>query len=182
MELQASRARLYEGMEKWAKAADALGEIARSSERSQAQDALRRMAEIYDRHLHLPERALETYRAIIERDPSDEASASAFARLLESLGHWKDLELFLRRQAARAQGEARERLLRQRVTVLEEKLGDSIAAAAALRDLRSILPADPDVHARLVENLRRGGRFREVATLLLERITAAERRRQARWR
>src|SRR5262249_8083136 len=61
-------------------------------------------------------------------------------------------------------------------SVLEEKLGDPVAAAAALRELRGLLPQDLDVHARLLENLRRGGRFREVATLLLERIAAAEKK------
>ncbi|HJZ87965.1 MAG TPA: tetratricopeptide repeat protein, partial [Polyangia bacterium] len=176
-ELHAARARLYLGLGQLGPAIEALAEEARRGDRTRARAAHRRIADLCERELHLPERALEAYRALAELDPTDEEALSAQARLLESTERWKDLDALLKRRAARAAREARIELLRQRANLLEKQVGDPDGAASVLKELRALLPDDPDLCARLLDNLRKAGRAREQAALLAERVSAAEKRR-----
>jgi tetratricopeptide (TPR) repeat protein len=173
-DLHAERARLCIQLGQWANAVEALSEEARAGDRARSQAAQRRIAALYEHELQLPERAAETYRALVERDATDQESANALLRLLEALGHWKDLESLLRRLATRAEGHDRKVLLRLRAQVLDDKLADPSAAAGVLRELRALAPDDAGVLERLLDNLRRGGRCREIAGILQERIATAQ--------
>jgi tetratricopeptide (TPR) repeat protein len=168
-------ARLYEQVGLWAKVIESLGREADLSDRARAREARRRIAEIYEQQLELPDRAVEAYRALLELDPNDDPALAAVDRLLEGLGRWKELDPVLRRRAARVEGEARIELARRRAQLAEEKLGDPDAAANAYKELRSLSRGDdPQLTERLLLALRRAGRAREAATLLNERVAQLE--------
>ena len=171
----ALEARLYTQVQMWAKVVEAYSREAEHSDRTRAKEARRKIAQVYEQNLELPDRAVEAYRGLLEADPNDEGALEALDRLLTAMSRWKDVEVVLKRRAAKADAAARVDLVRRRAEILDQRLGDADQAANAYKELRSLgLADDPVVTERLLGALRRANRAREAATLLNERVAALE--------
>jgi tetratricopeptide (TPR) repeat protein len=169
-------ARLYASVGRWAKAVDALTRLADHDSSARALAARRRIAEIYERELELPERAIDAYDALLSTWPEDAAALDAQIALLGALERGEALAEALRRRAALAETTPPERvqLLRQRAR-LELDLGQADHAVAALRHARGLAPEDGAIADEMAQALVAAGRQREAVTALEERLELLER-------
>lgn len=162
------------GLGKWKRVISTLGRIADIAEATPTgREAMRRIGEIYEREVELPDRAIEAYRHLIDAWPDDAGGYEALDRLYQDHARWAELADTLRRRAALAQDPAeRAGLLRRRARVLLDWLSAPDEAASALRHARTIAPEDPALADDLVEALTAAGREREAAAVLEGRIEA----------
>jgi tetratricopeptide (TPR) repeat protein len=165
---------LYGQVGRWSKVIETLsrvGEIAEGT--AEARAALRRIAEIYERELELPDRAIDAYTQIVTQWPDDAQAYAALDKLLDALGRWTDLADILRRRAGLTRDPLeRARILRRRASVLTHRLGAPEEAAAALRHARTLTPDAPGLENELVQALISAGRAREAQALLDARVDA----------
>ena len=165
---------LYGLVGRWSKVIEMLGrvgEIAGGS--SDARDALRRVGEIYERELELPDRAIDAYSQLVAQWPDDAEAYAALDKLLDAHARWNELSDILRRRAGLTRDpEARARLLRRRASILMERLDMAEEAAAALRHARTLTPGAPGLDDALVQALVGAGRERDAAAVLEDRIQA----------
>ncbi|MES1206082.1 MAG: tetratricopeptide repeat protein [Pseudomonadota bacterium] len=167
-------ARLYGRVGLWAKVVDALQRQVELTQDPAAARVLRlRIADVYERELGQGERAIDAFEAMRAADPDDEQALGALDRLYEAHGRWDDLQATLDRHAKLATGDARVKLVRRRAQILEERLANPDAAAAALRELGSTGFLDNDLAIALVRNLRRAGLAHEAARTLGTQIETA---------
>ncbi len=182
VEVLGELAELYGEVGRWSKVIqtlDRVGEIAEGSPEARA--ALRRIAEIYERELELPDRAIESYTQLVMQWSDDTEAYAALDKLLEGLGRWTDLADILRRRAGLSRdSEQRAQLLRRRAAVLTKHLNAPEEGAAALRHARTLTPDAPGLEDELVHALIAAGRAREAQALLDVRVDAllAARREQ----
>jgi tetratricopeptide (TPR) repeat protein len=130
------------------------------------------LAEIYERELSLPAKAIEVLDAILEKSPNDAPALASLDRLHTSAGHFEALADVLERRIRVVEGPDRTDLIWRRARVLEEKLGNPDAAAACLRGLGPDSLSDPDTAAALLRNLRNAGLSHEAMRILEQRIVA----------
>jgi tetratricopeptide (TPR) repeat protein len=176
----AALARLYEGVGQWSKVIESLtreldlldGEGRAGA--AQAREIRKRIGQIFERELELPERAIEAYSIVHDADVHDVEAAEALERLYEKLSRWGDLELMLSRKSDHGDAPTRIALLERRAQLLAERLNDPGGAATALRQLRRLKPDDDEVAARLERALGKAGRVDEQAEVLRARIKAAK--------
>lgn len=165
-------ARLYGRVGLWTKMVETLSRESELTDDATTLRALRlRIARVYEQELGHPDRAIEAYEAVLLAVPGDAEVLEALDRLYESHARWDSLQETLARRAAHA-SDATERLalVRRRVRILEERLGNPELAAAALRELGADVLADADLSAALVRSLRRAGLAHEAARPLVQRI------------
>jgi tetratricopeptide (TPR) repeat protein len=168
---QEALARLYSRVGLWAKVVESLRMQAELiDDRARARALRLEVAAVYERELALPDRAVEAYEAVLTEIPDDAQALEALDRLHESNGRWDDLQEILRRRAALATGAARTEIVRRRVRILQDRLNNPEAAAAALRELGPEAIADDDLLAILLRNLRRAGLAHEASRVLTQRI------------
>src|SRR5262249_59690191 len=168
-------AAVYELVGRWAKVVEALARLSDLVEGTpRAREARRRVGEIYEKELELPERAIEVYQAIVSVWPDDERAYRALDPLLVDAERWPELAGVVRGRAALA-AEAPERgaLLRRRAAVLS-RLDRADEAVACLRHARSIFPRDEEVADELVAALVGVGAAAEAAEVLEQRVAAVE--------
>jgi tetratricopeptide (TPR) repeat protein len=164
-------ARLYSRVGLWGKVVDSLKRQAELTTDKQRARALRlQIAGVYEKELAVPERATESYEAILASDPDDEEALAALDRLNEVHSRFEDLQEILEKRAAHATGKERIDLVRRRAKLLEDKLNNPEAAASALRDLGTDAIADDEMLAALLRNLRRAGLAHEASRALSQRI------------
>ena len=164
-------ARLYGRVGMAQKAAAALQrELELTGEGEDAREARWRLAEIYERELSLPARAVDMYEDILKRAPQDAEALAALDRLQQAMGRFEALADVLRRRAEIAQGTEKNDLVWRRARILEEKLGNPEAAAACLRSLGSDALSDERTAAALLRNLRSAGLAHEALRILEQRI------------
>src|SRR5204862_138604 len=164
-------ARLYSRIGLWGKVVDSLKRQAElNTDRKRARALRLEVASVYEKELAVPERATESYEAILASDPDDEEALAALDRLNEVHSRFEDLQEILAKRAAHAQGKERIDLVRRRAKLLEDKLNNPEAAASALRDLGTDAIADDEMLAALLRNLRRAGLAHEAARALSQRI------------
>jgi len=137
-----------------------------------AREARGNLAEIYERELALPGKAIEVYEAILAKSPEDNAALAALDRLHTAAGHFEALAEVLDRRIQNAKGADRTEFIWRRARVLEEKLGNPDAAAACLRGLGPDALSDPETAAALLRNLRSAGLSHEAMRILEQRIVA----------
>jgi len=168
---------LYGAVGRWSKVIEMLikvSEIAEGSE--EARTALRSIAQIYEKELEIPDRAIESYEAVTQTWPDDPEAWAALDRLYEAQARWTELAEALRRRAALARDPAeRAQFLARRASVLSEWLDSPEEAAAALRHARTIAPEDAVLADQMVGTLSKAGRDREAAALLESRLVAMDR-------
>jgi len=167
----ASLARLYGRVGMAQKAAAALQrELELTGEGEDAREARWRLAEIYERELSLPARAVDMYEDILKRAPRDAEALAALDRLQQAMGRFEALVEVLRRRADISEGTEKNELVWRRARILEEKLGNPEAAAACLRSLGSDALSDERTAAALLRNLRSAGLAHEALRILQQRI------------
>ena len=137
-----------------------------------AREARGHLAEIYERELALPAKAIEVYEAILATSPEDAAALAALDRLHTAAGHFEALAAILDRRIHGAKGAEQTDFIWRRARVLEEKLGNPDAAAACLRGLGPDALSDPETAAALLRNLRSAGLSHEAMRILEQRIVA----------
>ena len=101
-----SLARLYEAVGQWSKVIesltreiDVLETQKGDASTGRALTLRRRVGEIFQKELELPDRAAEAWAAVLDGNPADEEAEAALEKLYEKLGRWGELEsLFKRRQ------------------------------------------------------------------------------------
>jgi len=190
----ANLARLYEGVGQWSKVVESLtreldvldstgqgtgpppkdgGAGGPVSGPERARELRKRVGEIYERELELPDRAVEAYEAVYDVAPDDTAAESALERLYEKLRRLPQLERLLDRRASREQSsEAQATLLERRATLLEQ-LHSVDGNIEVLRKLERLRPDDTQVSHKLKVALQKAGRTEELAEQLRRQIAAA---------
>ncbi|MGN6104090.1 MAG: tetratricopeptide repeat protein [Kofleriaceae bacterium] len=165
---------LYTSVGRWSKVIETLARVGEIAEGSpEARDALRAIARIYEKELELPERAIDSYQALVATWPDDTEAWSALDALYTESARWSELADVLRRRAALARDPAeRAQLLARRAQVLLDWVDSPEEAAAALRHARTVAPEDPKLADQLVTALVKAGRDREAAAILEGRIEA----------
>jgi tetratricopeptide (TPR) repeat protein len=155
------------------KAAAALQrELELAGDDGDAREARGHLAEIYERELALPAKAIEVYENILAKSPGDKTALAALDRLHTAAGHFEALSDVLERRIKIADGVERSDLIWRRARVLEEKLGNPDAAAACLRELGPESLSDPNTATALLRNLRSAGLSHEALRILDQRIKA----------
>jgi tetratricopeptide (TPR) repeat protein len=137
-----------------------------------AREARGSLAEIYERELALPAKAIEVYEAILATTPEDAAALGALDRLHLAAGHFEALAEVLDRRIRVTKGPEHTEFIWRRARVLEDKLGNPDAAAACLRGLGPDALSDPETAAALLRNLRSAGLSHEAMRILEQRIVA----------
>ncbi len=141
-----------------------------------------RIAEIYERELGLPDRALATLQELVDAPPEelpDERLDLALAtqqRLLEATGRHEQLLHTIERRLARVHDDpdAQVALLVHKARVLQEGLGDLDAALAAMEALHQQVPERDEVALTLARLYRKARRYEDGVTLLRERWLGLE--------
>jgi len=165
-------ARLYARVGLWAKVVESLGrEVELTNDLTARRELRLRIARVLESELGQGERAIEAYEAILGENLQDEEALQALDRLHESLGHADALQEILEKRAELASGHARVELVLRRARLLEDRLGNPEAAAAALRSLGEDAIADDELAVALVRNLRRAGSSQEAARVLSEKLS-----------
>ncbi len=162
----------YGAVGRWSKVIETLGRIVETAEGSpEAREALHSIARIHEVELELPDRAIESYNAIVATWPDDIEAWAALDGLYQAHARWSDLADVLRRRAALAREPAdRAQLLARRAGVLIDWLDMPDEAAATLRHARTIAPDDAALADALVAALSKAGRDREASAILENRI------------
>ncbi len=166
-------AEIYGAVGRWSKVIETLVKVSEIAEGSdEARTALKSIAQIYEKELELPDRAIESYVLLVTTWPDDESAWAALDRLYEQHARWNELADVLRRRAGLSRDPLeRAQLLSRRAGVLMDWLASPEEAAATLRHARTIAPDDPALADQLVAALTKAGRDREAAAILEGRIT-----------
>jgi golgin subfamily B member 1 len=163
--------RLYSRVGLWAKVVESLQRHADLATDADTARGLRlRVALVYEKELGQADRAIEAYEALLAQSPDDAETLAALDRLHEAHGRFDDLQEILGRRVAGARGAARVEFVRRRARILEDKLANPEAAAAAVRELGDEAVRDDELMAVMLRNLRRAGLAHEAARVLQQRI------------
>ena len=137
----AALARIYEGQSAW-QDLDAVykGELANASGDSAEADIRAKIANLAADKLGQPERAIETWKVVLELRGEDPEALHALAALYEGQGEWARLVDILEREFDIAsEDEARVAIRAQRARTLQDKLGRD---DSALEDWNRVLEID----------------------------------------
>ncbi|HEU5057408.1 MAG TPA: hypothetical protein VFU21_12815 [Kofleriaceae bacterium] len=153
-----------------------LEEIAESEDAAERSTLLLELADLLDRGLEDPERALRAAHAALEEQPRSTAAADRCIALYERMSRWNDLANFLsdRVEQARADGEERAPLARRLADLAETRLGDPGRAIPAWRHVLAEQPADREALSALARLLGNAGRVRERLQMLVALVDATE--------
>ncbi|HEV8320581.1 MAG TPA: tetratricopeptide repeat protein, partial [Myxococcota bacterium] len=125
------------------------------------------MGAVYETALQQPDKAIETFRTVLDMDPEDGTALEALDRLCVATAKWPDLLAILERRVALADDPIR---LKYRMgEVLETKLAEPVRAIETYREVLGSAPDDEETIAAL-ERLRKSGSERLFAAQVLEPI------------
>ena len=182
----AALARLYETVGQWSKVVESLtreldvldaGGPGKRDGQARARELRRRIGQIYEQELELPDRAIEAYGSLYDANQADTDAEAALERLYAKLGRNAELETLLERRGARTNDpEERARILERRARLYADKLSSPEGTVSVLRQLRKLRPDDTQVGVRLEQALAKAGHPEEQATALRERIGAAQKK------
>lgn len=166
-------ARLYHQAGAWQRAAEAFERVAGLAFDARARAALLAAGRLY-RDNGKPERAIETYRALLDRKPSDADALHALDELLAGLGRWLEVADVRGALTERsAGGLEKAALLRAQARALEQA-GKTAAAAELVARAAGHAPEDVSGLVDYAQVLAREGRGLEAAEILRQRVAAAE--------
>jgi len=153
-----------------------LEEIAESEDAAERATLLLDLADLLDRGLGDPDRALRAALAALEEEPQSTAASDRCIALYERLARWNDLANFLsdRLEQARADGEDTAPLARRLADLAENRLGDPGRAIPAWRHVLSEQPADREALSALARLFGGAGRLRERLQMLAALVDATE--------
>lgn len=167
---------LYEQTHRDAELADLLSrQIEAAKDRGDGEAELRfqvRLGEICDSRLGDRARAIETYQAVLDREPEHRGALEALARLHQSAEEHAEAASVIERLLALNEGEEAVRLA---LVLAEEyeKLDDHHGVARALERGLSIDATNADLNARLKEAYRNNGEWEKLAEHLANEAEAA---------
>lgn len=169
--------RLYIRLSRWSDLKDIYAKKAELAQNpAEKKQMLFVLGQVYDRELGDAERAIETYRAILDLDPDDFEAMQALDRLYGQTKRPYDLLAVLERQTELAPSSAEIVSLRFRIGELwRTELKDLARAVEAYRQVLAVDPThEPTLHA--LEGLMRGADEPTLAAQVLEPIyeTAGE--------
>ncbi len=123
-----------------------------------------RLGDIYESRLEDRGRAIDTYRAVLERDADHVGALSALSRLLKADGHLEECAEVMERLLGLARDEQAVRRALELAEVYE-KLGDTPRAAAALERGLAADPRNGELQKRLRPLYEGLGDYRKLADL-----------------
>ncbi|MCC6749654.1 MAG: tetratricopeptide repeat protein [Deltaproteobacteria bacterium] len=139
----AALVRLYERSAQWVRLVEVLGMQLRWAEDAATRcELLQRMAQVQEEMQRDPDRAIETYRQLLDEDPANERALDALERLYTAAHRYRDLIEILRRRVERASPEARRGLWVRIAELWEHQLGDRDEATAAYLTILDAFPTD----------------------------------------
>ena len=117
-------------------------------------------AQLYEQVLGQPDRAIATWRQVLQLDEHDESALEALARLYEARESWRDLCWVYAQQIELAQSEAARRPLRFAMAkVYEEHLGDSFEAIGAYKGALEANDRDAEAVSALARLYEKEGQW-----------------------
>jgi len=133
---------LYSGLEKWSELLETYRSHVEATEDPTVKvELLSAMGEIFERHVQDNERAIETYKEILELDGDNFGAATTLSRLQETLEDWpKAIETMGRLVDLHPDPTARLELLTRMGRVLHEKIMDSEEAEVRLNQALTFDP------------------------------------------
>jgi tetratricopeptide (TPR) repeat protein len=168
-------AKLYHRAGAWSKAAEAFERVADLVPDDRGRAALRAAGRLYRDH-GKADRAVDVYRAIVERRPSDSEAWRALDELLAQLGRWREVAEVRASLAERAANDVDKAVhLRGQARALEQ-LGDHATAAALVARAAKHAPENVSGLVDYAEVLAKSGKGREAVDLLGQRVTEAVQR------
>lgn len=153
------------------KAAASFERVAELAKDDRARAALRAAGRLYRESGRL-EQAVQVYREIVERRPSDLEAWRALDELLSDLKRWRELADVRGALAERATGVEKAALLRAQARALEQA-GEPAAAAHLVASAARHAPDDVSGVVDYASVLAREGRIGEAVSVLGRRITQA---------
>ncbi|MBP7288872.1 MAG: tetratricopeptide repeat protein [Nannocystaceae bacterium] len=145
--------KLYIQLERWEQLKDVyqrLSELA--TDPDDRRQALYVLGQVYDSELHDVPRAIDTYQAVLDLDPSDGQAIAALDRLYGQAERWLDQLQILERAVDAAETPDEQTAYRFRIGGLwESQLGDMVRA---IESYREVLSHDPG-HLPTIEALDR---------------------------
>jgi lipopolysaccharide biosynthesis regulator YciM len=135
----------------------------------------KRMAVLFEDALRNADKAVESWRAVLDVDDSDEEALDALARLYVAGGSWRELVEVYQRKIELAHDPQALRYLRfLSARVFEEKLEEPDEAASQLRAVLDANPGDADALAMLDRIFSREKQHFELLEILDLRVAGAE--------
>ena len=166
-------ARLYHSAGGWQKAAEAFERVAALAADARGRAALLAAGRLY-RDNGKPERAIDVYRALLERRRTDGDALRALDDLYAQLGRWAECAQVRGALADRATGGLEKAaLLRAQARALEQA-GQTAAAAELVARAAGHAPEDVSGLVDYASVLAREGRGLEAADILRQRVAAAD--------
>ena len=189
LSLDPGRPALYKAIDAAAAQGDLFPDLARAyraAADSPAADArakkalLRRSAEVWDRDLGQPEKAVEAWRELVARDPHDAGAQAALEACLVRAGRLGEVAEDLRRRIEVTRDPAERRELMTKLARSHEEAGDPEGAVRAWKDVLASGPENEQALRGLATALEALGPTRAqerfgILTRLAGRLTGTER-------
>ena len=138
-----------------------------SNEMTEQKALAYRAADLYERTLSDPEKAIVTWRHVLTLDEDDRPALAALARLYQSRQAWRDLAWVHGRQIELAVNEADRRPLRFAMAkVFEENLADAFEAITAYKGALDANPRDVEALAALTRLYEKEGMWPDLLEAL----------------
>ncbi|HEY1554250.1 MAG TPA: tetratricopeptide repeat protein [Kofleriaceae bacterium] len=174
-------ARLAQWLQRWPEATAALEAAAAAvpaDDHATRAALLVELASYYDTQLGDSERAIASYKKLLELDGSGgqtaRRAAAALARLYQDGRAWRELRAIMRQQADWSEDSAERRALLARVAALdEEQLGERTPAIATWGELLSDQPTDAGALHALERLYQATEQWRELIDILRRKIDLA---------
>ncbi len=157
----------------WQKAIDALRNASENLQDSAYEiGALVRIADIYEEQLQIPDRAIEAWNQVLEREPDHNHALEKLQGLYFATGRYEQLLPVLEQRLEEVGDDPEHRipLLVAKARTLQEGLGDDARATETLEQLVTEAPDNDDVALGLSRLYRRSDRLAEGVDLLRERL------------
>ena len=133
------------------------------------------MAVLYEDALRNPDKAVESWRTVLEVDDADEEALDALARLYIAASEWRELVDIYQRKIELSRDPQSLRYLRfLSARVYEEKLEEADEAASQLRAVLDANPGDADALAMLDRIFSREKQHFELLEILDLRVAGSE--------
>jgi tetratricopeptide (TPR) repeat protein len=133
-----------------------------------------RLGEVYETRLRDAGKALQTFEAVLERDPSHHGALEAVARLAEGRASWEVAARALEKLVVVETETERGVALAQRLASAREKLGQDDGVESALGAALRFDPKNTAVRDRLRALYEKNKKWSELAAFLAEDATLLE--------
>jgi tetratricopeptide (TPR) repeat protein len=160
-----------EQMEAWDALADTLERRLEDATDTESEgDLLARLGVLHDQQLGQPERAIDFYEELVDRDPSVREHVEALDSLYRRTGAYEALADLCERQVGMASSDqTRAEWMSRLASVQHEFLDDPDAALETYRSLREVAPDRGSTLEAMVSLLREQSRWPELLEILEER-------------